>query len=215
VTTRSAWYIDGFNLYHSINDLNEPHLKWLDLSRLARLVMPRESEMLAKIVFCTAFYPRDANKRWRHEEYLAALRVSGVVPVMGHYVDEKADCRKCYASWIKPVEKETDINIAITLLNDAWLDVYDKAYLLTADSDQAATARLFRTQFPSKDLITVSPPGRNFSSHILASAHGKLALNKEHLERCLFPPIVFREGQRAGRRPKEYDPPPGWIIPPQ
>jgi hypothetical protein len=29
-------YIDGFNLYHAIDDLEKPHLKWLDLNALSK-----------------------------------------------------------------------------------------------------------------------------------------------------------------------------------
>ncbi len=28
-------YIDGLNLYHAIDDLNRPHLKWVDLWALS------------------------------------------------------------------------------------------------------------------------------------------------------------------------------------
>ena len=29
---RVACYIDGFNLYHAIDDLDKPHLKWLEFA---------------------------------------------------------------------------------------------------------------------------------------------------------------------------------------
>lgn len=29
-------YVDGFNLYHAIDDLRRPELKWLDLQGLCR-----------------------------------------------------------------------------------------------------------------------------------------------------------------------------------
>ena len=35
--TRVACYVDGFNLYHAINDLNKPHLKWLDIRAVAQI----------------------------------------------------------------------------------------------------------------------------------------------------------------------------------
>lgn len=210
---RAAFYVDGFNLYHAINDLNEPFLKWLDLRKLAGLLVPTKTETVERIVYCTAFYPGDSQKRFRHEEYLRALDVTGVIAIPGHYIHEERECRACGAKWQQPTEKQTDINVAAHLLNDAWLDRYDRAYLISADSDQAATARLFRAQFPTKEFVTVAPPGRNFSSAILAHSHAKISINRDHLERCLFPPIVFEEGKRAGRRPREYDPPAGWVAP--
>jgi hypothetical protein len=213
VKSVAGLYIDGFNLYHSILNLGEPHLKWLNLRKLGELIIDSSGEELGPVTFCTAFYPGDSQKRWRHEEYLNALRVVKVEPIMGHYIHEPMECFKCNHVWERPTEKASDVNLALHLFNDARLDLYQTAYLLTADSDQAATAKMFRACFPNKRFITVSPPGRNISHNILAYSHGKVSLKKEHLEKSLFPPIVFAEGMRAGRRPREYDPPAGWTAP--
>lgn len=206
-------YIDGFNLYHSILKLEEPHLKWLNLRKLGELIIETIDEQLGPVTFCTAYYPGDSQKRWRHEEYLNALRVVNVLPIMGHYIHQPMGCQKCGHEWEKPTEKASDVNLALHLFNDARLDRFQTAYLLTANSDQAATAKMFRECFPQKRFITVSPPGRNISHNILAQSHDKVSLQKEHLERSLFPSIVFAEGLRAGRRPREYDPPLGWRAP--
>ncbi|KQW22494.1 hypothetical protein ASC80_03670 [Afipia sp. Root123D2] len=206
-------YIDGFNLYHSIDDLKIPHLKWLDLVKLGNLIIPKATEKLVRTVYCTAYHPGDSQKRWRHDQYLNALRVVGATPVFGHYIHEPKKCNSCGDKWQQPNEKETDINLALSIFNDARLDVFDTAYLVTADSDQAATAKMLRENFENKKLVTVAPPGRNFSTHILANASARIALNQEHLERCLFSAMVFKEGQPAGRRPREYEPPQGWTPP--
>lgn len=204
-------YIDGFNLYHAIADLNEPFLKWCNLWKLAEIVIPSKSESLAKVTFCTAYYPGDDKKKWRHEQYILALQNSGVTVVMGHYVKEDWSCRTCDATWKKPTEKETDINLALSLYEDGVKDVYDKAYLVTADSDQAATAKFFKKAFPNKQLITVAPPGRNFSTHIADIANGRVALNKDHLDSSVLPAIVM--GDRPARRPIQYNPPHDWVHP--
>lgn len=209
---RAAFYVDGFNLYHAVQDLNEPFLKWCDLWKLGKLIIPQQSEELVKVAFCTAYYPGDQQKRWRHDQFRNALEISGVECIFGHYVMEPKSCHNCGNEWQKPSEKETDINVALSLMADGWHDVFDVAYLLTADSDQAATARMFKSEFPSKRLVTVAPPGRNFSANIVKFSHGRIGLTREHLEKCLFPPIVFKDG-KAGRRPKEYDPPKGWVAP--
>ena len=213
---RSAFYVDGFNLYHAVADLGEPFLKWCNLWRLAETLIPSQSEELVKVTFCTAFYPGSERKRWRHGEYNKALENSGVTIISGHYVHEPKDCRECGAEWQKPTEKETDINVALSLYADAKNDVYDKAYLVTADSDQAATAKFFRSSFPEKALATVAPTGRNFSVHITPYANGgRISLNREHLERAVMPQIVMADGRPAARRPHEYAPPQWWVHPDQ
>lgn len=201
---RAAFYIDGFNLYHAINDLGDQSLKWCNLWALAELVMPKNSEELVKVCFYSAFYPGDEKKRWRHEQYRAALENAGVTTVFGHYVHEDMDCRGCGRRWQKPTEKETDINLALGVVNDARLDVYDKAYIVTADSDHAATFSHVRACYPAKQIVTVAPPGRNFSAHIQRYANGRIKLDREHIRASLFGALV--PGPRAVRRPREYDP---------
>lgn len=215
MSLRAAFYVDGFNLYHAIADLGDQHLKWLDLWRMAEFLAPRQTEAVVSVTFCTAYYPGDATKRWRHEQYINALRLSGVSCVFGHYVREPASCRSCGSTWSRPSEKQTDINLALSLYHDAMTDRFDVAYLVTADSDQAATAQLLSKNLPQKRLITVAPPGRNFSANIAKFAAGRMQLTRHVIERSLFPAIVLDPaGKRHGRRPREYDPPAGWRPPP-
>jgi hypothetical protein len=184
-------YVDGFNLYHAILKFEEPHLKWLNLRKLGESIIDATSDTLGPVTYCTAYYPGDSQKKWRHDEYMAALRVVNVEPIMGHYIHEPWECDHCDHTWEKATEKASDVNLALHLFNDARLDRFQTAYLVTADSDQAATAKMFRNCFPEKRFITVSPPGRNISHNILTYSHGKVSLTKEHLEKSLFPKIVF------------------------
>jgi hypothetical protein len=210
---RSALYVDGLNLYHAIDGLNEPFLKWLNLWELGRALIQKQTETLVRVVTCTAYFPNDERKRWRHGEYNKALAIAGVHCEMGHHTYEDVYCRVCDRKWQKPIEKQSDINVALHLYSDAVRDVFDKAYLLTADSDQASTARFLREHFPQKQLITVAPPGRNYSVHILSYAYGRTGITKELLEKCLFPQIVLGTDKPSARRPREYDPPSWWVHP--
>jgi len=44
-------YIDGFNLYHAIDDLRKPHLKWLDLKALAASICGENETLVATKYF--------------------------------------------------------------------------------------------------------------------------------------------------------------------
>lgn len=50
---RVAVYVDGFNLYHAIDELNVPKLKWLNLDALARSLL-RPQETLVKCHYFTS-----------------------------------------------------------------------------------------------------------------------------------------------------------------
>lgn len=208
---RAALYIDGFNLYHSVNDLKESFLKWCNFWRLGEIIIPQKSEILVKAVFCTAYYPHDHGKRIRHERLVKALDIVGVETILGHFSSEPVSCRDCGHTWDKPTEKASDIHLALTIYEDAANDVFDTAYMVTADTDQAATARFVSTRFPEKRLISVSPPGRTHAQHLLSFTHGKVALSKEHIERALFRGFVTGGGKPAVIRPTEYDPPQEYV----
>ncbi len=208
---KAALYIDGFNLYHSVNDLAEPFLKWCNFWRLGETIIPQVSERLVKVVFCTAYYPGDFGKKVRHERFIKALAAVGVETILGHFSTEPADCRSCGRKWHKPTEKASDIHLALTIYDDAINNVYDTAYLLTSDTDQAATARFIKERQSSKKIVSVSPPGREHSQHILSHTTHKIALNKDSIERCLFRNVVFDSNRTAVLRPHEYDPPDGYV----
>ena len=209
---RASFYIDGFNLYHAINDLNSSHLKWNSLWALASSLIPSRSEELVRVTFCTAFYPNDSGKRARHQSYIRAQEHFGVDVIMGHYVHEDMDCRACRAMWKKPTEKETDINLALALIDDAHMDLFDHAYLVSNDSDQAATAKLFSKRFPHKKLTSVSPPGRRHSQHILGTGAASALITANHLERSVMDPMI-QDKKGLIVRPPEYAPPAGWVHP--
>jgi hypothetical protein len=156
----------------------------------------------------------DFDKSIRHQTYVKAVTHYGVTCVLGHYISQPAACHRCNASWTAQSEKETDSNLALSVLDDAYQGLCDHFYLVTADSDQAATARMRTARFPGKPFTTVAPPGRNFSASILQHTKLKNQLSEAHLERCLLPGAVMAdEGTLVARRPVSYAPPPGWLPP--
>lgn len=211
---KAALYIDAFNFYYAVNDLKQNHLKWIDLWRLGNILIPKKSERLVKVAFFTAYNKKKYDSLTRHQKYIKALAHLGVTCVFGHYISEPRDCKYCNHEWTENREKETDVNLALHLIHDARADVFQHAYLLTADSDQAATAKFLKDYFPDKKLTTVAPPGRRFSDNILRYADGKIALTIGHLERVVMPPTIFHpDGSVVVRRPDEYAPPQGWVHP--
>ncbi|GAA0005272.1 NYN domain-containing protein [Bradyrhizobium diazoefficiens] len=213
---RAALYVDGFNLYHAIDELGQPHLKWLNLFSLGSRILNRNKESLVKVRYCTALKPGDTDKNKRHREYITALKWFNVKVQQGHFIEDEMDCRKCGHAWDAPKEKETDVNIALLLFDDAYQDVFDVAYLLTADSDQGATARMLKRRFPKKRLVSVVPPGMDASKAIMTHADDRYTLNAGLIEECLLPAVELdarRGGAVAFQRPKEYHPPAGWVPP--
>lgn len=202
---RAAIYIDGFNLYHRIHDSGQRHLKWLDLHRLGRLICSKHTTSLVKVGFFTAVPDAPPDVMARHNTYNTALRAVGVDIVDGHHVVDPDSGKR--------TEKQSDINLALHLIRDAHDGVYDCAYILSSDSDQAATARMLKDWFPEKYLVGVSPPSNKVPDKLKTYADAHFELAMIDLERCVFDdPLIGRSGKPIPR-PLAYNPPKKWIRP--
>ena len=79
-------------------------------------------------------------------------------------------------------EKGTDVNLAVHLLNDAWLNKYDSAVVVSNDSDLAEAMRLAKErnkvigrvvtggQHPSQVLAKIPHFRKNLRQNLLAAA---------------------------------------------
>src|SRR5262245_16106860 len=102
-----------------------------------------------------------AGKYARHREYVAALKHYGVECHMARFSEQSARCKKCNATWKQHEEKETDVHFSLTLLEDAFDDLFDRAIIISADSDHVPAVRRVRARFTGKQLFAATPPGRH------------------------------------------------------
>lgn len=210
---RGGVYVDGFNLYHAIADLQQPHLKWLCLRRLAERLAKGHAHQIDRIVFGTAYFPGDFGKKKRHEKYIEAQQANGVEVLVGHTVKEPSECRACRSKWDQPREKETDINVALSAYHDAMSGIVDAVFLITADTDQAATFKFLSRNLPHVKRIVVTPPGREKSKHLRDLCNANIGLKVDDIENCVLPAMFSGPGGKLIVRPGEYAPPSGWVHP--
>jgi uncharacterized LabA/DUF88 family protein len=64
---------------------------------------------------------------------------------------------KKFANVIKTEEKGSDVNLAVHMLNDAWLDKFDCAVLVSNDSDLAEALKIVNRQLNKKILHNFIP----------------------------------------------------------
>lgn len=205
---RSAFFIDGFNLYHALKRLQQPHLKWVDLLELMQQQISPKTERIVSVFYFSAYAYWLPKQKLRHQEYVRALECNGTSIVMGHFKEKQRSCLKCKTTWIQHEEKETDVNIAVYMLNEAFKNRYDRAYLVSRDSDLRPAIDAIKTQFPEKEVFVIAPPHLGHSNDLIQAAHGKKRINLKQIERCLFPKFVHNgDGDLIATRPIEYDPP--------
>lgn len=204
---RVAAFIDGFNLYHAIADLRQPHLKWVDLWALPETFIKRRTQRLDDVYYFSAFATWLPEALQRHRAYVRALRTTGVNVILGAFKKKQRNCRNCGHSWVGHEEKETDVNIAVAMLMEAFNNTYDHAFLVCQDSDLAPAVRRVTAEL-GKQVTVIVPPGRRHSTELIQAATAKAKLKVYHLEKCLFPQQVYDAGGNlVATRPADYDPP--------
>lgn len=202
---RTIAYVDGFNLYHAIKDLNRPELKWVNLWSLSESLL-RKNEELVEVNYFSAYATWIPDAYKRHRDYTKALQEEGVELVLGQFKDKFLTCRKCGRQYTTKEEKETDVNIALRLVTDAILDRYDRAILITADTDLAAAVDSARHHCPNKEIFVAAPPKRMRRARGLQPNYeitpGRIA---NHL---LQEEYHAPNGTLVTKRPTAYDPQP-------
>lgn len=195
---RVAAFIDGFNFYHSLEEAGCQHLKWLNYWNLADAFVANSREKLVKVFYFSAIVPWDQAKAARHKVYIQALEFYGVEIVLGKFKEVTKKCRAiCHQKYNTYEEKETDVNIAVTLLSEAVNDTYDRALLFSGDSDMIAGVRALKKLCPHKKITAVIPYMRS-SVDLINNCHSSAKIKKKHLENNQFPPrIELKPGSGA------------------
>ncbi len=173
-------YIDGYNLYYAEKDLNDNRLKWVNLRALCQHFCD-EDEILDKVYYFTAYAeyhksnPRKAYKIDNHKKYTDDF-------LSGFGVEKKLGSFNCAKK-----EKQTDINLALQLYEDAVYDRFDKAFLVTADADFLAVIKKIREnrETKNKQIIILAP--QKCQSANFEGADNIIQLEKEHFAGHLLP----------------------------
>lgn len=184
-------FIDGFNLYHAISALKLNHLKWLNLWNLSEAFIKHTEEELVDVYYFTAYATWLDSPYRRHQVYIKALEAMGVNSVLGHFKEKPKMCASCKSKWIAHEEKETDVNFAIHLLHLAHSDAFDKALLVTADSDLCPAIDMVKRNFPQKELIILTPPNRYKISRELRNKTKTIRIGEKHLKSNLLPDKIY------------------------
>ncbi len=176
---RTIIYIDGFNFYYRAVK-NTPY-KWLDFKLLFQKLLTKENQII-QIKYFTALVSGKTNpkKPIKQQTFLRALEtyIPEIKIFYGHFLTHEV-----FAPLAKPVEdkrsvkiikteeKGSDVNIAVHLLNDAWLNNYDCAIIVSNDSDLAESMKLVREHHQDKVLGLIMPGKGHPSKELMKHAH--------------------------------------------
>lgn len=200
VTRRVVCFIDGFNLYHAL-DAHERYrkYKWLDLRRLAECFVAG-TERLDDVLYFTTYSTWNPDKLGRHRLYVRALESRSVKVIFGKFKKVTKRCRaECGKQFQTFEEKRTDVNIAVQLFSYAQRDLFDKALIVSGDSDLIPAIEETRRIFPNKSIGVIIPIARQ-AEEMKNSADFHIRMKERHLRSSLLPdPIEIGQGVRLAK----------------
>ncbi|MCK5720015.1 MAG: NYN domain-containing protein [Thiomargarita sp.] len=150
---RTTVYIDGFNLYYGC--LKKTDYKWLDLYQLFKEnLLDNTTTHLCIKYFTAKILPSDNPKspflqQKYHEALIKYSPDNSFEIIYGHFSKQKKYLRRIkpdehypedsqdrYTVHVKTFEeKQSDVNIAVNMINDAYLNKFDQAVLCSNDTD--------------------------------------------------------------------------------
>ncbi|AKL98619.1 NYN domain-containing protein [Endomicrobium proavitum] len=166
--------IDGFNYYHKLDNYQKKFkssTKWINYRSLVESFLKENDDKVnATIVYFSALaHFRGTDSVQRHQTFISALRFLNIEAVLGNFkykeitkCNRNEKCNNCTnpqnGCLQRHEEKESDVNIAIRLIEDTILDKYDKCFLLSGDSDFVSVVKRAKELRADKKIIIVPPP---------------------------------------------------------
>ena len=190
MTDRVVAYIDGFNLYYGLKAERGRRDLWLDLQALAEGLLLAGQE-LDEIKYFTARLRDDPDGSRRQSVYLDALasHCPKVSRIEGRFQEKHRRCAWCGTRWIGYEEKETDVNISAALIEDAVLDRYDTALLISGDTDLRPAISATKRLRPGKTIFVAFPPQR-FSARLVQAVDAYVRIGSDKVRNSQLPPQV-------------------------
>ena len=202
---RAIYLVDGFNLYHSIRSAmldvgREDGMRWLDLPAFCRSTLAMfgsERAEVERVVYFSALAKhmeaRKPDHTRRHRAYIAALEASGVEIVLSRFKKKMPLCNHCGRRTRHYEEKETDVALAVRLMEIFSTNACDAVGLVTGDSDLLPALRAVRRMYPEKRVAIVCPYRRH-SHDLLAFADHSFRVGEAHYARFQLPDPVVSPG---------------------
>lgn len=193
---RTTVYVDGFNLYYRA--LKGTRHRWLDLLELSRQLLRPENE-ITRIRYFTARVKQNPHKPDQHvrqDAYLRAIatHISCLRIHEGHFYRHVVRMPLAYPEFgeprtvqvIKSEEKGSDVNLAVHLVNDACIDDFDVALVISNDSDLAEAIRIARSK--GKPVGVANPSATNrMNAELYNAASFTRRIEEKHLRVAQLP----------------------------
>ena len=224
MSRRAMVFIDGFNLYHSLDNVSSyKKYKWLNLWSLSeKLLFP--GEMLVSVFYFTAYTDWNPDRKLRHQEYVTINEYFGCSTILGNFQKKTrysaVPCGKpcqpaspssthvkcCRKPFETHEEKKTDVNIAVHIIKNCVQGKCNAVYLLSGDNDLVPgleTAKELCPQIRFRVLLPINARAKTLMSVCKANGFKYVRIKEQHLMASQFPdPLVV--GGKTYTKPKHW-----------
>ena len=138
----------------------------------------------------------------RQRAYLRCLEDSGVNTVMGRFKKKNIRCHNCQTTNLHHEEKETDVAIALKLIEIFVRDECETAVLVTGDTDLAPAYRTAQSLFPSKNVLFAFPYKRK--NQELANLTSSFEISRKAYLKHQFPDKVTLQNGKVITKPPAW-----------
>lgn len=225
---RSAFFIDGLNLYFGVRRLYKPHLMWLDLHKLAGMFTGQQEDLKYINYFTSkVHFIKSAEKN--QAMYLNALNETDVTVIYGKFSKRRHHCNRpecskahnfvhcldCQKILLRREEKQSDVALAVSVMYGALKDEYDKAYIISGDSDMVPLLESLSKM--KKEAVLLYPPKREAKDLKKKRAYiTALPLHSGRISSCRLPEVIKRSpNKKTGKIGKDIECPADWVLPPK
>lgn len=141
----------------------------------------------------------------RQQTFWNALDVHcGCVTIeRGRFQEKQMTCRRCGQTWHSYEEKETDVAIAVALVEDAARKAFDSALVISADSDLCPAVRAVRRLRRSAKVVAAFPPARR-SDDLRRAVDTSFTIAERKLRSALLPAKITAPDGTAFSRPPSW-----------
>jgi len=215
-TKKVSFIVDGFNLDYSLREmegLTKKPCRWLDLRRLcAGFLQPIGSRLgcraeLGKVHYFSAYVThrtvRDKGVVDRHRTYVSALESTGIAVTMSQFKYKDVRCPHCKAAFKRPEEKETDVAMAVRLIESFATGEAPVAVLMTGDTDLKPAIRTAQRLFPQNTVGIITPFLRH-TTEMQSFGDFHFKVSQQLVQAAQFPPLIKLVGGGILTKP------PGW-----
>lgn len=193
---RVSFFIDGFNVYHALEDQKSFHkFKWLDYSALAKCFISTK-DTITDIYYFTSYTDWQPDKMVRHQLLIRALTIRGVKIIFGKFKLRDKHCHVCHKTYKAHEEKQTDVNISVKLFQCAYNDTFVTAILVTGDSDIIPAIIAVKESFSAKRIGLVIPIGRS-SEEMKNICDFHMKMKQKHLRDSQFPDRIILDSEKS------------------